>query len=138
MSIRTYSGLSQLHTFEERFRYLQLNGVVGEETFGFYRFINQKFYKSREWKSIRDFVILRDSGCDLGVVGYDINGRILIHHLNPISVEDIVNQNQKVLDPENLVCVSHNTHNVIHYGNEELLIRLPPERSQNDTCPWRH
>lgn len=138
MSIRTYTELSRLTTFEERFRYLQLSGAVGEETFGFDRYINQAFYKSKEWKAIRDAVIIRDSGCDLGVEGYEIAGRILIHHLNPISRKDIETMSDLLINPEYLICVSHHTHNAIHYGDESLLVGNPVVRHKNDTCPWKH
>ena len=137
-TIRTYSELCQLSTFEERFDYLRLNGSVGKDTFGFDRYLNQQFYRSREWKRIRDRVILRDNGCDLGVEGYEIRGRILIHHINPISVEDIYTMSDLLMNPEYLICVSHRTHNAIHYGDESLIITTPIERTQNDTCPWRH
>ena len=137
-TIRTYSELCQLSTFEDRFDYLRLNGSVGKDTFGFDRYLNQQFYRSREWKRIRDLVILRDNGCDLGVEGYEIRGRILIHHINPISVEDIHTMSDLLMNPEYLICVSHRTHNAIHYGDESLIITAPIERTQNDTCPWRH
>ena len=137
MIIRTYSELSKLETFEERFRYLQLGGVVGSETFGFDRYLNQVFYRSKRWKSIRDQVIIRDNGCDLGVEGYDIHGRIIIHHMNPITIRDIERESEYLLDPEFLICTIHNTHNAIHYGDESLLITAPVERSMYDTCPWR-
>lgn len=135
--VRTYSELSELKTFQERFRYLQLGGLVGEETFGFDRYINQKFYMSKEWKSIRDSIIIRDCGCDLGVEGYEIHGRLYIHHMNPIAVNDIVDQTEFLLNPEYLICTSFNTHNAIHYGDESLLITEPVERTPNDTCPWK-
>lgn len=137
MSIRTYSALSQLETFEERFRYLQLNGTVGKETFGFDRFMNQEFYRSKEWKTVRDIVILRDMGCDLGVEGYEIYGRIIIHHMNPVMPKDICVNSKLLLEPEYLIATTHSTHNAIHYGDEALLIKTPEERSRNDTCPWR-
>ena len=137
-TIRTYSELCKLSTFEERFDYLRLNGSVGKDTFGFDRYLNQQFYRSSEWKRIRDRVILRDNGCDLGVEGYEIRGRILIHHINPISVEDIHTMSDLLMNPEYLICVSHRTHNAIHYGDESLIITAPIERTQNDTCPWRH
>ena len=137
-TIRTYSELCQLSTFEDRFDYLRLNGSVGKDTFGFDRYLNQQFYRSSEWKRIRDRVILRDNGCDLGVEGYEIRGRILIHHINPISVEDIHTMSDLLTNPEYLICVSHRTHNAIHYGDESLIITAPIERTQNDTCPWRH
>ena len=137
-TIRTYSELCQLSTFEERFEYLRLNGSVGKDTFGFDRYLNQQFYRSSDWKRIRDRVILRDNGCDLGVEGYEIRGRILIHHINPISVEDIHTMSDFLMSPEYLICVSHRTHNAIHYGDESLIVSAPIERSQNDTCPWRY
>ena len=138
MSIRTYSELITLPTFEERFRYLQLNGQVGESTFGFDRYMNQVFYRSQKWKSIRDFVIIRDCGCDLGVEGYDIYGKIIIHHMNPLSMRDIETESDFLLNPDFLICTTHNTHNAIHYGDENLLVTAPIERTKNDTCPWRH
>ena len=134
---RSYAELSRLSSFEERFEYLKLSGTVGESTFGFDRYLNQQFYLSPEWRAIRDRVIARDLGCDLGVEGFEVHGRILIHHINPITVDDLVNRNPKVFDPENLILTSHNTHNAIHYGDESLLIKTPVERSKNDTCPWR-
>ena len=137
MIIKTYSELSKLETYKERYQYLKLDGIVGEETFGFDRYLNQILYKSDEWKSCRNDIIIRDNGCDLGCEGFEVHGRILIHHINPITVDDIVNRNPKVFDPENLILTSHNTHQAIHYGNEDLLIRAPIERSKYDTCPWR-
>ena len=138
MSIRTYSELVTLSTFEERFKYLQLNGQVGESTFGFDRYMNQVFYRSQKWKSIRDFVIIRDCGCDLGVEGYDIHGKIIIHHMNPLSTRDIKTESGFLLNPDFLICTTHNTHNAIHYGDENLLVTAPIERTKNDTCPWKH
>ena len=139
MRIRSYSELSKLKTFEERFEYLRLDGKVGVDTFGFDRIFNQMFYTSKEWKSIRDQVIVRDNGCDLGIEGYEIYGqRIIIHHMNPISLEDIERGSKFLLDPEYLITTVHTTHNAIHYGDESLLITIPIERSRNDTCPWRH
>ena len=138
ISTRSYAELSRLSSFEERFEYLKLSGTVGESTFGFDRYLNQQFYLSPEWRAIRDRVIARDLGCDLGVEGFEVHGRILIHHINPITVDDIVNRNPKVFDPENLILTSHNTHNAIHYGDEDLLIRAPIERSKYDTCPWKN
>ena len=137
-SIRTYSELIQLPTFEERFNYLRLDGVVGKDTFGFDRYLNQQFYRSSEWKRIRNQVIVRDNGCDLGIDGYEIHGRILIHHINPISIEDLQHMSDLLMNPEYLICVSHRTHNAIRYGDESLIVTAPIERSQNDTCPWRH
>lgn len=138
MKIRTYTELSQLKTFEERFEYLSLNGQVGKDTFGFDRIFNQKFYKSREWLSIRSHVIVRDNGCDLGVEGHEIYGnRILIHHMNPISLEDIEQNTAFLLNPEYLITTIHSTHNAIHYGDASLLVVAPIERSRNDTCPWK-
>lgn len=137
MSIKTYSELIQFHTFEERFQYLQLNGSVGKETFGFDRYLNQNFYRSSEWKRIRDKVIIRDNGCDLGIEDRMIGNRILIHHMNPINDIDIIDLTDILLNPEYLICVSHQTHNAIHYGNEDLLVKPPTIRSKNDTCPWK-
>lgn len=137
MIIRTYSELIKLPTFEERYRYLRLGGRVGEETFGFDRYLNQAFYKSKEWKDIRDFVIVRDNGCDLGIEDREIYGKILVHHMNPINIEDIVNRTEYLLDPEYLISTVKNTHDAIHYGDESLLIMAPIERTKNDTCPWK-
>ncbi len=137
MGIRTYSELSNLKTFEERYRYLQLDGVIGKETFGFDRFLNQDFYRSQEWKRIRDLVITRDNGCDLGVEDRIVYGKIFIHHMNPILPEDIVSGSDFLLNPEYLITTTLNTHNAIHYGDESLLMTVPVERSRNDTCPWR-
>lgn len=136
-TIRTYSELIALPTFEERFKYLQLNGKVGKDTFGFDRYLNQVFYRSRRWLSIRDEVIIRDNGCDLAVEGHEIVGRIIIHHINPVTIEDIERESEFLLDPEFLITTIHNTHNAIHYGDENLLIKLPRERTANDTCPWK-
>lgn len=133
----TYSELSSYLTFEDRFKYLKLDGSVGMETFGFDRYINQRFYRSREWKQVRDHVITRDLGCDLGVPGYEIYDRVCIHHMNPISIKDIAASTKMLLDPEYLICTTHNTHNAIHYGDEDLLIKDPVERSSHDTCPWK-
>lgn len=136
--IRTYSELISIPTFEGRFKYLKMNGKVGKDTFGFDRYLNQIFYRSKKWKSIRNQVIIRDNGCDLGMEGHDIFGRILIHHMNPITIDDIKQESEYLLDPEYLICVAHNTHNAIHYGDEGLLIKEPIVRTQNDTCPWKH
>lgn len=135
--IRTYSELITLSTFEERYRYLKLGGRVGAETFGHDRFLNQMLYQNPKWKAARDTVIIRDNGCDLGIDDRDIGGKIYVHHMNPITIEDIENESEFLFDPEYLICVSHNTHNAIHYGDESLLILDPVERTENDTCPWR-
>lgn len=136
--MRTYKELIKFQTFKERFDYLKLNGSVGKDTFGFDRWLNQRFYNSTQWKHIRDYVIIRDNGCDLGLTGNDISGKILIHHMNPISVDDIESRSQFLLDPEYLICVAHNTHNAIHYGDSDLLLKVPLQRTRNDTCPWKH
>ena len=138
IGIRRYSELIKLPTFKERFEYLRLDGQVGESTFGFDRYANQKFYRSMEWKKIRNHIIMRDHGCDLGMDGYEIYGKILIHHMNPISLRDIDIASSFLLNPEYLICVTHDTHNAIHYGDEELLFCGITERSKNDTCPWKH
>lgn len=135
--IRTYSELSKLSTFEERFQYLKLGGSVGESTFGFDRYLNQVFYNSKMWKRVRDEVIFRDKGCDLGAEGHEIYGRVTIHHMNPITVQDIENESKFLMDPEYLITTIHSTHNAIHYGDESLLMTGPVERTKNDTCPWR-
>lgn len=136
--IRTYSELIRLPTFLDRFRYLQLGGQVGVETFGYDRYLNQILYRTGEWKRFRREIIIRDNGCDLACEGYDIVGqKILVHHLNPISVEDVLRRDSKVFDSENVICTTLNTHNAIHYGDESLLVTEPIERKPNDTCPWR-
>lgn len=137
MMNRSYSELITIPTYEDRFHYLQLNGAVGKDTFGYDRYLNQILYNSKEWKRFRDEIIIRDNGCDLAFEGYDIHGRILVHHINPITVDDVVNRNPIVFDPENVICVTHNTHNAIHYGDESLLITAPVERTKHDTCPWK-
>lgn len=137
-TIRTYSELITLSTFEERYEYLKLNGIVSEETFGFDRYINQEFYqRSKEWKRIRDLVIIRDEGCDLGIEGREIRGKIIVHHMNPITKEDILTNSDFLLNPEYLICTLKSTHDAIHYGDENLLIKEPIIRTANDTCPWR-
>lgn len=136
-TIRTYSNLVQFDTFKDRFNYLSLKGVPAEETFGFDRYLNQQFYQSREWKKIREEVILRDLGCDLAMYGFDIVGKIIVHHMNPIAIRDLYNLTDILLNPEYMVCVSQLTHNAIHYGDESLLYSEPITRKQNDTCPWR-
>lgn len=135
--IRTYSELIKLKTFKDRFEYLKLDGIVGEETFGFDRYMNQIFYKSREWTSVRRAVIIRDNGCDLGVEGYEIHGKILIHHMNPINLSDIVHKTDELLNQDYLITTVLSTHNAIHYGDASLLPALPIERRANDTCPWK-
>ena len=137
-NIRTYSELSKLKTFRERYEYLKLDGTVGEETFGFDRYINQMFYKSEEWKRIRNYVITRDNGCDLGIQDRKIvDSVILVHHMNPITKEDIINKNEILLDPEYLITTIKSTHDAIHYGDESLLAEDLVIRSKNDTCPWK-
>ena len=140
MSIKTYSELITLPTFEERYRYLRLDGVVGVETFGYDRYLNQKFYRTdKEWLAIRDYVIARDNGCDLGIPDRKIPDgvRILVHHIEPIDINDIVNRTRRLLDPDNLISTIKNTHDAIHYGDESLLVTEPIERTPYDTCPWR-
>ena len=135
--IKTYSEMILLPTFLERFKYLQIGGTVGAETFGFDRYLNQSLYRTAEWKRFRNEIIVRDNGCDLGCDDRTIYGKILVHHINPLTVEDIVNRHSCVFDPDNVICVSLDTHNAIHYGDEELLMLDPIERKPNDTCPWR-
>lgn len=137
MSIRTYSELITLPTFEERFRYLQLGGKVGEDTFGHDRYLNQMFYTSDEWRRIRRDVIVRDNGCDLGMQDREIHGLIIIHHMNPITIEDIINRSEFLLNPEYLISTVKNTHDAIHFSDERILITDPIERRPNDTCPWK-
>lgn len=136
MRIRSYRELRRIETFLERYQYLALRGVVGEATFGFDRHINQRFYRSREWRHLRDEIIIRDEGCDLGVEGHEITGRILIHHMNPMTVNDVVHGDDSILDPEFLICVSHRTHNAIHYGDEGLLPKPVVVRRPGDTRYW--
>jgi len=136
MTTRTYSELRRLETLEDRFRYLELRGVVGAATFGFDRWMNQQFYRSTEWRHIRNHVIARDNGCDLGVPGWEIHSRLYIHHMNPITVEDLQEGNGSIVDPEYLVTVTLRTHNAIHYGDEELLPKVYVERRPGDTKLW--
>lgn len=137
-NIRTYSELITLPTFEERFNYLKLDGLVGQETFGYDRYLNQHLYqRNPRWKKARDKVIIRDDGCDLGVEGFEIYGKIIVHHMNPITMDDILNDRDWIYDPEFLICTVHNTHNAIHYGDEKLLMTAPIVRTKNDTCPWK-
>ena len=135
-TIKCYSELILLPTFQARYQYLRLNGEVGKETFGFDRYMNQFFYRSPEWRRVRDFVISRDEGCDLGIPGREIFGRVIIHHMNPIRPEDIRNRSELLLNPEYLITTIHDTHLAIHYGDEHLLLQEPVERRPNDTCPW--
>lgn len=138
MSIKTYSELITLPTFEERYRYLRMGGRVGEETFGYDRYLNQIFYTSTEYRRFRREIIIRDMGCDLGISDREIQGVVIVHHINPLDKEDIVRRNIDILlNPDNAICVSHNTHQAIHYGDESLLILDVPERTQFDTCPWK-
>jgi hypothetical protein len=137
-NIRTYSELSKLKTFRERYEYLKLGGTVGEDTFGFDRYLNQIFYTSKEWKQIRNFVITRDNGCDLGIPDHKIiDDLILVHHMNPITKDDIINKSEMLLNPEYLITTVKPTHDAIHYGDESLLVEDYIERSKNDTCPWK-
>ena len=137
-SIRTYSELITFKTHAERFKYLQLCGSVGKETFGFDRYLNQMLYqRDSKWKSSRDAVIIRDNGCDLGVDGHEIYGKIIVHHMNPITIDDVINERDWIYDPEFLISTMHSTHNAIHYGDESLLMTGPIERTKNDTCPWK-
>lgn len=138
MNIRTYSELITIPTFEERYNYLKLNGIVGKETFGYDRYLNQLLYRSSDWRSFRDRIIIRDNGCDLACEGFELQSRIIIHHIDPITVEDILNKHPKVFDPENVVSTSHNTHLAIHYGDKNLISIIPINRYKNDTCPWKH
>lgn len=136
--MKTYSELQKLKTFKERFDYLRTTAPIGDQTFGFDRYLNQAFYKSKEWQSVRNKVILRDNGCDLGIEGHELySGQITIHHMNPISAKDITDRNPDIMNPEYLICVSKQTHNAIHYGDESSLPHGPAERKPNDTCPWR-
>lgn len=134
--LRTYSELSRHETLEERYRYLALRGTVGRETFGFDRYLNQQFYTSTEWRQLRNHIISRDNGCDLGIAGYEIHDRIYIHHMNPMTAEEIVTGDPRILDPEFLVAVTQRTHNAIHYGDESLLPRPFVERRPGDTKLW--
>lgn len=137
MKIRTYSELILLPTFKERYEYLKLGGKVGEETFGFDRYLNQKFYKSKEWRDIRDYVIMRDNACDLGIEDREIHSGIIIHHMNPITKYDIVNQTEFLTNPDYMICTLKRTHDAIHYGDDSILFSDIVIRSKNDTCPWR-
>lgn len=134
--IRTYSELIEFDTFLDRYKYLSLRGTVGQETFGFDRWINQQFYTSSEWRKLRRDVIIRDLGCDLGVAGYDIHSRLIIHHMNPLTQDDIVHGTRNALDPEFLICTTHDTHNAIHFGDANLLAKPHIPRSPGDTKLW--
>lgn len=136
MKHRSYSELRYLKTFEERFDYLKLDGIVGKSTFGFDRWLNQRFYKLPQWKSVRDFVIVRDNGCDLGILGFEIHHGLLVHHMNPMDAEDIKHGEEWILNPNFLITTSLRTHNAIHYGDENLLPRGPIERKSGDTKLW--
>lgn len=136
MRSRSYAEIRRLRSFDERYRYLALRGIVGESTFGFERHLNQTFYRSRQWRQMRNQIIVRDDGMDLGVPDHPIQGNIIIHHINPMTVSDIVDGNDSILDPEFLICVSHRTHNAIHYGDESLLPRPFVERRPGDTRSW--
>ena len=137
-NIKCYSELITLPTFIERYNYLKLGGRVGADTFGFDRHLNQMVYqRDPRWKNARDLVIIRDNGCDLGVEGHEIYGKIIVHHMNPITLDDILNDRDWIYDPEFLISTVHNTHNAIHYGDEGLLMTAPIVRTKNDTCPWK-
>ena len=136
MSTRSYPELARIDTFEERFEYLSLKARIGQDTFGFERWMNQSFYRSREWRDMRDEVIARDNGCDLGVPGFEIYERVIVHHIIPMTVEDLEDDNPLVLDPDNLITTTHNTHNAIHWGDKSLLKVLPPARRPGDTKLW--
>lgn len=137
MSIKTFSELIEIPTFEERFEYLKLDGFVGEETFGFDRYLNQNFYRSYEWRQLRNQIIIRDNGCDLACEDRDIFGRVIIHHMNPISTDDLIHNSDFLMNPEYLICTTKQTHDAIHYGNKDSLILTPRERTPGDTIPWR-
>ena len=136
-TIRTYSELKKLESMDDRFEYLRLNGTVGRSTFGYDRYINQTLYNDPRYKSARDVVILRDDGCDLGIKGYKIQEKLTVHHMNPLTLEDIQQMKPEIFDPEYLICSSPNTHQAVHYGDKSLLPKLPIERRKNDTCPWK-
>lgn len=137
MRKRSYRELLQFKTFEDRFDYLKLVGEVGNPTFGYDRYFNQQFYHSSEWRRARNRIILRDNGCDLGMPDYEIHGRIYIHHINPITKQDVEELSDNLFDPDNLICVTFDTHNAIHFGDERTLPKTPIERAPGDTCPWR-
>ena len=134
--MKTYSEMCQYRNFIDRYEYLKNTSFVGDETFGGSRYLNQNFYRSSKWKRIRDKVIIRDNGCDLAIEDRVIYGKLIVHHINPITVEDVLNMNSNVFDLENLVCVSFDTHQAIHYGDDKLLFKDPIQRFPNDTAPW--
>lgn len=135
--IRCYKELIRLKTFEERFEYLRLGGIVGEATFGFDRWLNQQLYSSSEWNKVRNKIIIRDNGCDLGIEGYNLRDRIIVHHMNPLAIEDVTSVSSDIFNEEYLICCSQRTHNAIHYGDASLLPKAPVERRPGDTCPWK-
>lgn len=135
-TIRKITDVYRLYSFEERYEYLRLDGMVGTATFGFDRYLNQRFYKSSAWRKVRDEVIVRDNGCDLGIPGREIHSGLLVHHINPISPEDLEDFNPDILDPEYLICVTHTTHNAIHFGSKNQLVTIPQERRPGDTKLW--
>ena len=134
---RCYTELKRLKTFKDRYEYLRLAGIVGESTFGFDRYLNQLLYTSSKWKKLRNEIIIRDNGCDLGVEGYDLRHRIIVHHMNPLTIKEVEEVSDDIFNPEFLICVSQRTHNAIHYGDERLLPHDIVERRPNDTCPWK-
>lgn len=136
-ALRSYRELSRLRTFDERFEYLKLNGLVGDQTFGFERSMNQMLYTSSKWRRLRNQIIIRDNGCDLGLAGYEIPDKIIVHHMNPMTVDDLKEFSEDVFNPEYLICVSFITHNAIHFGDKNLLPQFPVERQPGDTCPWK-
>lgn len=136
-ALRSYRELSRLRTFDERFEYLKLNGLVGDQTFGFERSMNQMLYTSSKWRRLRNQIIIRDNGCDLGLAGYEIPDKIIVHHMNPMTIDDLKEFSEDVFNPEYLICVSFITHNAIHFGDKNLLPQLPVERRPGDTCPWK-
>lgn len=137
MRNKSYSELIQIPTYLERYRYLRIGGRVGKETFGYDRYLNQILYRTGEWKRFRRDIIVRDNGCDLACEGYTIYGNILVHHIDPITVDDVLRRDPKIFDPENVIATCLNTHNAIHYGDESLLVTDPIIRTKYDTCPWK-
>ena len=137
MILKSYSELIEIPNYTDRFKYLKLNGCVGSETFGFDRYLNQALYWSQEWRSFRNLVIIRDQGFDMGVEGYNIVGRIIIHHINPITPEQIEDRDPLIFSMDNVICVSHKTHEAIHYGDQSILPSDPIIRKPFDTCPWK-